>query len=496
MYHKILIANRGEIAVRLIRACRSLGIPCVAVYQCVDATSLHVRLADESLLLESPLGFNDAQALLSLAQRCGADAIHPGIGFLAENAEFAYACERLGIAFIGPPMKVLNRLRHKIDCLETVRQAGFPVVPYAPTFFTGSDEDTCHAVSAAAELLGYPVLIKSFRGGRGRGEHLVTHPAHLQKVLRRAQAESQAVYGDPRVYLEKALYPSHLLAVQVLADAQGQVIHLGEREGSLLHSNLKLLQESPAPGLDPSQREQLCTTAVEIFRLFHYPGAGSVEFVLDAQGNFFFSEVKGRLQTDHPLVELRARIDLAAEQIRLSAGESLDWRQEQVTLSGHAMLCRINAEDPLRDYLPSPGAVQRLCLPGGPDVRLDTYLTPGCEIPAIYDSLVAKLSVWASQRPDCLVRMQNALDEFLLVGPATNLPLLQHVAHLPAVASAAYDTSLEVHPGPHPPTSPNELRDLALIAALNFLRQEQGATPVTPERLNRGWHRSSRHLTG
>lgn len=496
MYHKILIANRGEIAVRLIRACRSLGIPSVAVYQAVDTTSLHVRLADESYRLDSPLGFNDAQALIDLAERSGADAIHCGIGFLAENADFAYACQRRSIAFIGPPPETINRLCHKIDCLETVRQAGFPVAPHVPAFFAGYDDRTFQAIQAAAESLGYPVLIKSFRGGRGRGERLVSHPARMEKVLRRAQAESQAVYGDSSIYLEKALYPSHLLAVQVLADAQGHIIYLGEREGSLLHSNQKLLQESPAPCLDQARREQLCSAAVEIFRLFHYPGAASVEFILDDQDQFYFTEIKGRLQADHPLIELRTRIDLAAEQIRLTTGAPLHVRQEEVVLDGHAMLCRVIAEDPLRDYLPSPGIVQRLRLPGGPDVRLDTYITPGCEIPAIYDSLVGKLSVWAPDRPTCLKRLQNALDEFQLTGPACNLPLLQHVAHLPDVVAAAYDTGLNVHPAAFLPADPTGLRDLALIAALNFLRQDQGAATTLPKRLLSGWHRSSRTLPG
>jgi acetyl/propionyl-CoA carboxylase alpha subunit len=494
MYRKILIANRGEIAVRLMRACRALGIASAAVYQPVDANSLHVRLADESWQLDSPLGFNDAQALLDLAEYSRADAVHCGIGFLAENDHFALACRQRGMAFIGPPPEMIRRLQHKIDCLETVRRAGYPVVPHFPAFFSGGNGSTYQAVAAAAETLGYPVLIKSFHGGRGRGEHLVTHPAHLEKVLRRVQGESQAVYGDAQVYLEKALLPAHALAVQILADAQGNILHLGEREGSLMHGNQKLLQESPAPCLDQAARQQICQAAVEIFRLFHFPGAASVEFVLDQQGHFYFTEIKGRLQADHPLIELRARLDLAAEQIRLCAGEPLPLSQEQVMLEGHAMLCRIIAEDPLRGYLPSPGIVQHFRLPGGPEVRMDTYLAPGCEIPAIYDSLLGKLSVWAKDRSACLARMQNALDEFQLKGPATNLPVLQYLAHLPAVAAGVYDTSTRPHPEAAEQADQRSLRDLALIAALNYLRQDREAAPFIPERLLSGWHRSSRLL--
>jgi acetyl/propionyl-CoA carboxylase alpha subunit len=352
---------------------------------------------------------------------------------------------------------------------------------------------------AEANRLGHPLVVKSCSGGRGPGERLVQTAERLAEAVRRAQAEAQAVYGARRVYLEKAILPAHQIGVQVLGDQHGRLIHLGEREGSLQYGNRKVIEESPAPCLSQSQRERLWQTALDLARLFNYQGLGTVEFLVDEAGRFYFTEIKARIQVEHPLTEMISRVDLVREQIRLAAGEPLGLEQRDVSLSGWAMLCRIRAEDPWRRFLPSPGRLQRVRLPAGPEIRLDTYVYGGCNIPAEYDSLIAKLTVWAPDRAMCVERMRRALEDLKVVGVPTNLPLLQQVLQAPEFAQQSYSTDFLDHSfvaGDHNRQVEPEthLRDLAVAAAVLYVRRNQLFRPSVPERLSSGWHQDSRRL--
>jgi acetyl/propionyl-CoA carboxylase alpha subunit len=492
MFKKILIANRGEIAVRIIRTCRDLGLATLALYQRPDLGSLHVRLADEAVELTSPAGFGDAAAIVAIARHAGADAVHPGYGFLAEQADFNAACRAAGLAFVGPPPEVVAILRDKIVALNAARAYGYPTMPYSPRPFGESDLE---AVRAEAERLGYPVVVKSLIGGRGRGERLVRGPDRLAEAVQRAQAEAHAVYGDKRVYLEKAILPAHQIGVQVLADAHGAVIHLGEHEGSIIYGNQKIVEEAPAPCLTAEGRARLCQAAVELARLFDYRNAGTVEFLVDAAGQYFFTEIKARIQIEHPVTEMVTRLDLVREQLRLAAGEPLGRTQAEVAGRGHAILCRVNAEDPSQRFLPTPGLLRRVRLPGGPEVRVDTYAYSGCQVPAEYDPIVAKVTVWAEDRPACLGRLRRALEDFTLIGTPTTLPLLQHLLDHPDFLQGCYTTELlaqALEEAAPPPAA--HRRDLAVAAAVAYVLRHQAIQPATPDRLRSGWHRASRQL--
>ncbi|MCA9958066.1 MAG: acetyl-CoA carboxylase biotin carboxylase subunit [Anaerolineales bacterium] len=491
MFKKILIANRGEIAVRIVRTCREMGITAVAMYEAADQQSLHVRLADECVELVSDEGFLDGAAIIELAQRCGADAIHPGYGFLAEDVGFIRACQMAGLAFIGPPVEVVQGVRDKLAALSTVRAAGFATVMSSPISF---GVDDLAALRAAAGELEYPLVIKSCNGGRGPGERLARSPQQLLRAMQRAQAESRVVFGSQEVYLERAILPAHQVAVQVLGDGQGNLVHLGDREGSLVLGNRKVVEETPSPSLTPEQRHVLCETAVAIARLFNYQNAGTVEFLVDEAGQFYFTEIKARIQVEHPLTELVTRLDLVREQIRIAAGEPLGWTQQDVQPQGWAMLCRINAEDPWNHFLPSPGQVDMLRLPGGPEIRVDTYVYCGCRVPDTYDPLLAKLSVWGADRQLCLQRMQRALEGLKLTGLATNLPVLQRVFTSSAFIKGAYTTDLLRQPLGEFVDLQEHLRDLAAIAAILYLRRNAPESPTVSPRTQSGWHRASRRL--
>ncbi len=496
MFKKVLIANRGEIAVRILRACREMGIATLALYHPNDRGSLHVRLADEALPLQTPGGFVDQETILRIARRKGADAIHPGYGFLAEQAGFVYRCEEAGITFIGPPAEVVEITTNKIETLERARQAGFPTPPHSSLVFTRPDMP---ALFAEAEALGYPLVVKSCWGGRGRGERLVWAPERLERAVRAAQTESQAVYGDRAVYLEKAILPAHQIGVQIVADRFGQRIHLGEREGSLLYGNQKVVEEAPAPGLTDAQRQEICQTALALAELFQYQNVGTVEFLIDAEQRFYFSEIKPRIQVVHPLAEALSRVDLVRQQIRLADGQPLELTQADVRLEGWAMQCRLSAEDPWRQYLPNPGHLHMVRLPGGPGVRVDTYVYCGCYIPAEYDPLVAKLVVWGPDRDTCRARLRQALRECNLTGTPTNLPLVQRIIEQPEFIDGTYTTegilSLAGTDGDGAEDALQaRYRDLAAIIALAYQQQTQVRRPALPERLLGGWHRDSRRL--
>ena len=493
MFNKLLIANRGEIAVRIIRTCREMGIHTVAVYEASDRSSLHVRLADECVALPGPQSFMEPETILAIAQQYGVDAIHPGYGYLAENADFIRACDAAGIVFIGPPADVVEALRDKIGALETARAAGIPTVSHSPRSFA---EDEFDALSSAAAEIGYPVVLKSCRGGRGRGERVVGGAGHLAEAVRRAQVEAQAIYGNKQLYVERAILPAHQVGVQIMADSRGNVIHLGEREGSVVQSNQKIIEEEPALCLTPERREELLATALRLARLFKLQNLCTVEFLVDDAGDFYFSEIKARIQIAHTLAEILARVDLVREQIRLAAGEALAYRQEDISRRGHAIMCRVQAEDPLNRYLPTPGRLRQVRLPGGAGVRVDTYVYSGADVPPHYDPLVAKVTVWADDRPAAIARMRRALEDLGLMGTPTNLPLLLRVLRDPAFVAGRYSTDLlsRLSAEVTEPDFERVRRDLAAAVAVLYARRREAFNPQSPDVWATGWHRSSRQI--
>lgn len=490
MFTKLLITNRGEIALRILRTCRQMGIYTVALYDAADRDSLHVRLADEAIHLDSPVDFVDIPKMIRLAQANGVDAIHPGYGFLAERADFARACRDAGIVFVGPSPELLETLSCKVPILQKVREAGIPTVEFSPRVFQPGEEDELRGEAAR---IGFPVVIKSCAGGRGRGTRLVRTPAGLPEAIRWAQREALTVYGDQSLYLEKAIEDVHQINVPILADVHGNLLHLGEREGSLQYSNRKVLEESPSPHLTDTQRAILWQTALAIARMFDLQNAGAVEFLVDQAGNFYFSEIKPRLHTEHPLTEMRTGVDIVREQIRLAAGDPLTLKQADVLPKGWAMLARVRAVDPWQDFLPSPGRLSQTRLPDGNGVRVDTYIYPGCNVPGDYDPLIAKVCVWGENRAECLGRLLVALEEMKLSGIPTNLPLIQRVARTEAFRDGQYTTSFLNEPLSND-VEHRTLRDMAVTAALLFVRRRQTFTPSTPARLESGWHKQSRRL--
>jgi acetyl-CoA carboxylase, biotin carboxylase subunit len=491
MFNKILIANRGEIAVRIIRTCRDMGIPTVALYEAADRGSLHVRLADECVRLESAQGYRDTAAILRIARDTGAEAVHPGYGFLAENIEFITACQKAGVVFIGPPLAVMVAQHSKIEVLNRVKAAGFLTVQYSAGIFDASEGE---AVRAEADRLGYPVVIKSARGGRGRGAHIAQSAGQVERALRRAQIETQIIYGSTAFYVERQITPAHMIGVQVLADQEGRVVHLGEREGSLVRGNQKMMEEAPAPYLSPAQRERLWETAVEIARLIGFSGVGTIEFMGDLDGRLFFTEIKPRIQIEHTVTEMISGVDLVREQIRLAAGESLAFSQADIRLTGHAISCRITAQDPWRHYMPSPGTLRRVRLPTGHGVRVDTYAYSGCEVPAQYDPIVAKVITWGHDRAESAHRLQRALSEIALIGVATTLPIQQLIVRHPEFLQAEYHTESLRRDLPEDTLPEEQARDLAVAAAIAYVRRSLAGQPSVPDRLRSGWHRSSRRL--
>lgn len=491
MFKKILIANRGEIAVRIIRTCRDLGIRAVALYERDDRGSLHVRLADEAVELTSGGGYLDQAAVLQAALDTGADAIHPGYGFLAERLDFIEACQQAGVVFIGPPLDLMRAQQDKLAVLKRVRAAGFATIEYAPRSFTSAEFDD---LRAEADRLGYPVTVKSSLGGRGRGAFTAQSAQQLDRALRRSQTEAQTVYGDQHFYIERTISPAHLIGVQIIGDSFGNIVQLGEREGSLQRGNQKMIEEAPAPCLAQPQREQLWQTAVEIATLLDFRSAGTIEFTGDTDGHFYFTEVKPRIQIEHGVTELISDVDIVREQIRVAAGERLSVTQAAVQLRGHAISCRITAEDPWRHYLPSPGVLRRVRLPGGHGLRVETYAYSGCTVPAQYDPIVVKVMAWGRDREESVHRLRRALDEIALIGPPTTLPIHQLIVRHPEFLAADYNTDSLRREFPEDALSEAEARDLAVAAAIAYARRNLAAQPSSPERWQTGWHRSSRRL--
>ena len=416
---KVLIANRGEIALRILRSCRELGISTVAVYSTVDRTALHVQLADEAVCVgEGPSNksYLNIPNILAAATSRGVDAIHPGYGFLAENDRFAEMCRDHGITFIGPSPHAIRSMGDKSTAKSTMQTVGVPTVP--------GSEGLLPNPEAAAELaaaMGYPVMIKATAGGGGRGMRLVPSPDQLVKLYKAAQGEADAAFGNPGLYMEKFIDRPRHVEVQILADRHGNVVHLGERDCSIQRRHQKLLEEAPSPALDPELRRRMGEAAVAAARSINYEGAGTVEFLLDRSGGFYFMEMNTRIQVEHPVTEMVTGIDLIAEQLRIAGGEPISVRQEDIQMNGHAIECRINAEDAQHNFRPAPGRITGWLLPVGPGVRVDSHVYTGYDIPPFYDSLIGKLIIWAPNRPAALKRMKRALNECAITGIPTTV---------------------------------------------------------------------------
>jgi acetyl-CoA carboxylase, biotin carboxylase subunit len=437
MFRKILIANRGEIALRVIRACRELGIRTVAVYSQADRESLHVRFADEDVCIGPPPAresYLNIPRIIAAAEITGADAIHPGYGFLAENAEFSEICGRSEITFIGPTPQQIRLMGDKASARRSMRDVGVPIVPGTDAIANPED-----ALDAAREV-GFPVLIKAAAGGGGKGMRVARHADEFVRQFTMARNEAGAAFGDESVYIEKYLARPRHIEFQILGDQHGRIVHLGERDCSVQRRHQKLIEEAPSPALTPELRERMGAAAVAGARAIEYVGAGTIEFLLDEDGSFYFMEMNTRIQVEHPVTEVTTGYDLIKEQIRAAAALPLSIEEGPVVLRGHAIECRINAENPDRDFAPSPGVIHAFHPPGGPGVRLDTHVYAGYRVPPFYDSLLAKLIVHGSDRNEALARMRNALSSFVLEGVHTTIPFLLEVMNHPDFVAGEFDT--------------------------------------------------------
>lgn len=419
MFQKLLIANRGEIAVRIIRACREMGIKTVAVYSQADADALHTQLADESICIgkaEAKDSYLNMERILSATIASGADAIHPGFGFLSENSKFAALCEKCNIAFIGPSARTIEETGNKSEARNAMVRAGIPVIP-------GTKEPifTAEAGRKFADEIGYPVMIKAALGGGGKGMRVVRNSEEFEKNFQNAQREAENGFGDNSMYIEKYIeHPKHI-EFQILADNEGNTIHLGERDCSVQRRHQKMIEESPCTALDDALRQQMGEMAVRAAKAVGYRNAGTVEFLLDSHRQFYFMEINTRIQVEHGVTELVTGIDLVKEQIRIAAGEKLGLRQSDIHLTGHAMEVRINAENPDKNFAPCPGTIQELHIPGGNGVRIDTAVYPGYIIPPYYDSMIMKVMVYDKDRESALKKMRSTLGEVIIEGVTTNL---------------------------------------------------------------------------
>ncbi len=437
MFKKVLIANRGEIALRVLWACKELGLKTVAVYSEADAHSLHVRYADEAVCIGPPRNIDsylNIPAIISAAEITGADAIHPGYGFLSESAYLAEICEACNLKFIGPGPQAIRLMGDKSRAKKAMMKAGVRVVPGSK----GIVEDEETAVRIARDI-GFPVILKASAGGGGRGMRLVREPGDVAQAYRAAQAEAEAAFGVPDVYIEKFVEGPRHIEVQVMADSKGNVVHLGERECSIQRRHQKILEEAPSTVVSPRLRKKMGKTAVEAAAAVQYVNAGTIEFLLDADGNYFFMEMNTRIQVEHGVTELVSGRDLVKEQIHVAAGEPLSFSQKDIRLEGHAIECRINAEDPVT-FVPSPGTIRHFHQPGGPGVRVDTFAHEGCDISPYYDSLIAKVMTHGRDRPEAIARMKRSLEMMVVEGIRTNISLHQRILEDPDFVEGRFDT--------------------------------------------------------
>ncbi len=468
MFKKVLIANRGEIALRVIRACREMGITSVAVFSDVDRASLHVSAADEAYPIGAAAAresYLNSAKILEVAKRCGAKAVHPGYGFLSENSQFARACAEAGLKFIGPPPSAMELMGSKTRARQAMQSANVPFVPGSAKGLTLAEAETL------APKIGFPVMIKAAAGGGGKGMRLVKTPQELKASYETAQSEAMRSFNDGEVYLEKFIENPRHIEIQVLGDEHGNMVYLGERECSVQRRHQKVIEEAPSAIVDEDLRRRMGQVAVQAAKSASYTNAGTVEFLLDAQRNFYFLEMNTRLQVEHPVTELVTGLDLVHLQLRIAAGEKLPFRQEDVRLRGHALECRIYAEDPENNFFPSPGKITRLQRPSGPGVREDSGVYEGWTVPLDYDPMLSKLIVHAEDRATAIARMRRALDEYFIGGIKTNLPLFRRILEHADFVAARIDTGFldrSLAERPETDGASGKLADIAAVAAAIF----------------------------
>jgi acetyl-CoA carboxylase biotin carboxylase subunit len=490
-FDKLLIANRGEIAMRILRACHELGIRTVAVFSDADRNAPHVRFADEAYYIGAPPARESyliAEKILDVAKRSGAEAIHPGYGFLSERAEFAQACVDAGIVFVGPPARAIATMGDKLVARSTVMAAGVPVVP--GTLPGLSDEE----MAAAANEMGFPVLVKAAAGGGGKGMRPVHRPEDLTDAFGAARRESKAAFGDDTVYIEKMITESRHIEIQLLADVYGNTIYLGERECSLQRRHQKLIEESPSFVVDEELRRAMGEVAVAAAKAVDYVNAGTIEFLVDRDRNFYFLEMNTRLQVEHPVTELVTGIDIVQEQLRIARGRKLRLQQEDVRMQGWAIECRVNAEDPYNNYLPSTGVITSIQLPTGPGVRVDTGVFSGFEITPYYDSMISKLVCYGETRAEAVMRMRRALEEYRIMGVKTNIPFHQHMMASHRFLSGQFDTKFVEDRFTMDDRDAEHSKEAALLAVLAAHERSQRAGQIVApgERDTSNWKWYSR----
>jgi acetyl-CoA carboxylase biotin carboxylase subunit len=504
MFKKILIANRGEIAVRVVRACRELGISPVVVYSDVDRAALHVRKADEAYHIgpaTASESYLNVHKLLEVARKSGAEAVHPGYGFLSENPGFNRACRDAGIKFIGPMPEAMELMGSKTRARQTMEKAGVPFVPG-----TTQGLDSLEQARGVAAKIGYPVMLKAAGGGGGKGMRAVRTPEELASALEQAKSEAMRSFKDDEVYIEKLIVNPRHIEVQILGDEHGNLVHLGERECSVQRRHQKVLEESPSAFVDPEMRRRMGETAVRVGKAAAYSNAGTVEFLVDEQKNFYFLEVNARLQVEHPVTEFVTGLDLVHLQIRIAAGEKLRVRQEDIALRGHAIECRVYAEDPDNNYMPSPGTITRLLQPSGPGIRRDSGVYEGWTVPIDYDPLLAKVIGYAPTRGEAIARLDRAMYEYFVGGIKTNISLFRRILHDPdfiggKVNTGYLDRLLERHKHDQHEARDGD-RNIAAVAAVLFAQMENGAAAPAATRPATGgsangtaasnWKRSAR----
>ncbi len=437
MFKKVLIANRGEIAVRIIRACREIGIPTVAIYSQADANSLHVRLATEAYCIgpaQSAKSYLSIPAIISAALVSGADAIHPGYGFMSERADFAEICEKHGIKFIGPTSEAMRKMGDKATARKTMIENNVPVTPGTGILKTPEE------VKEFAKKAGYPIILKATAGGGGKGMRIVRSDAEVETNMSLCQSEAQNFFGNPDVYAEKFLENPRHIEVQILGDQYGNVVHLGERDCSIQRRHQKLLEEAPSPAIDEATRKEMGAAAVRAAKAINYEGAGTCEFLLDHDGKWYFMEMNTRIQVEHCVTEMISNVDLVREQIMVASGEKLDFTQDDIILRGHAIECRINAENPEKDFMPNPGQITGYVTPGGFGVRVDSHAYQDYKIPPYYDSMIGKLICWGRTRNEARRRMYRALKEYVITGVETTIPFHQSIIEDPVFMSGNFNT--------------------------------------------------------
>ncbi|KGN03173.1 acetyl-CoA carboxylase [Clostridium novyi A str. 4570] len=438
MFNKILIANRGEIAVRIIRACREMGIETVAVYSDIDREALHVQMADEAVCIgpaKPSESYLNMENIISATVLTGAQAIHPGFGFLSENSKFAQMCKECNIVFIGPDTKTMNNMGNKSKAREIMMKANVPIVPG-----TEGNVETSKEALKEAERIGYPVMVKAAAGGGGRGIRIVKNSHELIKMFETAKREAEVAFGDGNMYMEKFIENPKHVEFQILGDNYGNVVHLGERDCSIQRRNQKVLEETPCPIMTEELRNKMGEVAIKAAKAVNYKGAGTIEFLLDKNGEFYFMEMNTRIQVEHPVTEMITGIDLVKEQIKIAYGEKLSVTQEDIKFNGHSIECRINAENPAKGFMPSPGAIGVACIPGGSGIRIDSALYQGYKMPPNYDSMIAKLIVHGKDRNEAISKMKRALGEFILEGIDTNISFQFEILNNKTFNEGAYNT--------------------------------------------------------